>query len=87
MEENKLFVGGLSWNLTVEDLKAAFAAVAEVVDCVIIMDRQTGKSKGFGFVTMKTADDAQKAITALNGTELDGRSITVNVAKPMQPRN
>lgn len=86
MENNKLFVGGISWNLTVEDLRAAFAAVGEVTDCVIIMDRDTGKSKGFGFVTMKTQELAQKAITELDGKELDGKAITVNIARPMKPR-
>ena len=86
MEENKLFVEGISWNLTVDELRAAFAAVGEVKDCVIIMDRETGKSKGFGFVTMGTADEAQKAIESLNGTALDGKPITVNIAKPMKPR-
>lgn len=86
MQENKLFVGGISWNLTVDALKAAFSEVGEVLDCVIIMDRDTGKSKGFGFVTMKTPEEAQKAIEALNGKELDGKALTVNIAKPMKPR-
>ncbi|KKR06131.1 MAG: NSR1-nuclear localization sequence binding protein [candidate division WS6 bacterium GW2011_GWF2_39_15] len=86
MENTKLFVGGLSWNLTTEDLKKAFEEIGEVVEAVIIMDRDSGKSKGFGFVTMKTAEDAQKAIAEMNGKELDGKAITVNEARPMKPR-
>ena len=86
MDNTKLFVGGISWNVKNEDLQKAFEEVGEVVEAVIIMDRATGKSKGFGFVTMKTAEDAQKAITELNGKELDGRPLTVNEARPQKPR-
>jgi len=86
MDNTKLFVGGLSWNLKDEDLKTAFAEMGEVVEAVIIMDRDTGKSKGFGFVTMKTPEEAKKAITELNGKELDGKSITVGEARPQKPR-
>ncbi len=86
MDNTKLFVGGLSWNLRDEDLKAKFSEIGEVVEAVIIMDRMTGKSKGFGFVTMATAEDAQKAIAELNGVEMDGRTITVNEARPQKPR-
>lgn len=86
MDNAKLFVGGLSWNLKDEDLKAKFAEVGEVVEAVIIMDRMTGKSKGFGFVTMGSVEDAQKAVAELNGVEMDGRTITVNEAKPQKPR-
>ena len=87
MDNNtKLFVGGISWNLKDEDLKTAFAEMGEVVEAVIIMDRDTGKSKGFGFVTMKTAEEAQKAIAELNGKELDGKAITVSEARPQKPR-
>jgi RNA recognition motif-containing protein len=86
MDNTKLFVGGLSWNLKDEDLKTAFAEMGEVVEAVIIMDRDTNKSKGFGFVTMKTAEEAQKAIAELNGKELDGKSITVGEARPQKPR-
>ena len=86
MDNTKLFVGGISWNIKNEDLQKAFEEVGEVVEAVIIMDRATGKSKGFGFVTMKTAEDAQKAITELNGKELDGRPLTVNEARPQKPR-
>lgn len=86
MDNTKLFVGGISWNVKNEDLQKAFEEIGEVVEAVIIMDRATGKSKGFGFVTMKTVEDAQKAITELNGKELDGKPLTVNEAKPQKPR-
>lgn len=86
MDNTKLFVGGISWNLSDEDLKNAFAEIGEVVEAVIIMDRATGKSKGFGFVTMKTVEEAQKAIAELNGKELDGKTLTVNEARPQKPR-
>jgi len=86
MDNTKLFVGGISWNLKDEDLKNAFAEMGEVVEAVIIMDRETGKSKGFGFVTMKTSEEAKKAIVELNGKELDGKAITVGEARPQKPR-
>ncbi|MDY0097082.1 MAG: RNA-binding protein [Candidatus Dojkabacteria bacterium] len=86
MDNAKLFVGGISWNLNDEDLKNAFAEYGEVVEAVIIMDRSTGKSKGFGFVTMSSAEEAQKAMAEMNGKELDGKALTVNEAKPQKPR-
>ncbi len=86
MDNTKLFVGGISWNLRDEDLKKAFEEIGEVLEAVIIMDRDTGKSKGFGFVTMKTAEDAKKAIAEMNGKELDGKPLTVNEARPQKPR-
>lgn len=86
MDNTKLFVGGISWNLKEEDLKNAFAEIGEVVEAVIITDRATGRSKGFGFVTMKTAEEAQNAIAELNGKELDGKALTVNEARPQKPR-
>lgn len=86
MDNAKLFVGGISWNLNDEDLKNAFAEYGEVVEAVIIMDRSTGKSKGFGFVTMSTVEEAQKAMAEMNGKELDGKALTVNEAKPQKPR-
>lgn len=79
----KLYVGGLSYGTTDEGLKQAFAEVGEVESAVIIMDRATNRSKGFGFVEMVTEDDAQAAIDRFNGAELDGRKITVNEARPM----
>ena len=77
---NKLFVGGLSWGTDDHGLKQAFEAHGEVTDAKVINDRDTGRSRGFGFVTFASADDAQAAISAMDGTELDGRSIRVNVA-------
>lgn len=83
---NKLFVGGLSWDTTEDGLRAFFQAAGTVVSAVIITDRYSGKSKGFGFVEMSTPEEAEKAKTELNGQALDGRPITVSEAKPQQPR-
>lgn len=76
----KLFVGGLSWNTTTENLKAAFEAHGPVPDAIVMTDRETGQSRGFGFVTFANDADADKAVEALNGTLLDGRPIRVDVA-------
>lgn len=88
MDENerKLFVGGISWDTTEESLKEFFEQIGEVEEAKIITDRMTGKSKGFGFVTMKNAEDANKAIEELDGKELDGRAIAVNKARPREER-
>src|SRR5260221_9267331 len=83
---NKLFVGNLSFNTTENDLQDAFAAHGTVVEAKLMTDRETSRSRGFGFVTMSTDDEAQKAITALNGASMDSRSLTVNVAKPREER-
>jgi len=82
----KLYVGGLSYNTTEAALKEAFSAAGTVESATIIIDRMTDRSKGFGFVEMATDEEAQKAIETLNGKELDGRTLTVNEAKPMEPR-
>jgi RNA recognition motif-containing protein len=82
----KLFVGNLSFNTTENDLQDAFAAHGTVVEANLMMDRMTGKPRGFGFVTMSTPEEAQKAIDALNGAELDGRALTVNIARPREER-
>ncbi len=82
----KLFVGGLSWDTTEDTLRNHFAQVGQVASAQVITDKFTGRSRGFGFVEMTNPDDAQKAIQDLNGTQLDGRSIVVNEAKPMAPR-
>lgn len=82
----KLFVGGLSWGTTEDGLRAAFAQVGTVASATVITDKYTGKSKGFGFVEMSSDEEAQKAMQELNGKELDGRTIVVNEARPMQPR-
>lgn len=76
----RLFVGGLSWGTTEDELRAAFAEFGQVTDTVIIKDRDTGRSRGFGFVTMADRKDAAKAMDALNDSELGGRTIAVNVA-------
>jgi cold-inducible RNA-binding protein len=84
---NKLFVGNLSFNTTENDLQDTFAAHGTVVEANLITDRMTGRARGFGFVTMSTEDEANKAVEALNGASLDGRSLTVNVAKPREERS
>jgi cold-inducible RNA-binding protein len=83
---NKLFVGNLSFNTTENDLNDAFAAFGTVTETNLMMDRMTNRPRGFGFVTMSSADEAQKAIEGLHGKELDGRALTVNVAKPREER-
>jgi RNA recognition motif-containing protein len=83
---NRLFVGNLSFNTTENDLQDTFAAHGSVTEANLMMDRTTNRSRGFAFVTMGTPEEAQKAIAALNSTELDGRAITVNVAKPREER-
>ncbi len=84
MENTKLFVGGIAWATTEDALRAAFEAVGEVVEAKIITDKFSGKSRGFAFVTMKTAEDAKKAIEQLDGSDLDGRTIKVNEARPRE---
>ena len=83
----KLFVGNLSFNTTENDLQDAFAAHGTVVETNLMMDRMSGRPRGFGFVTMSTPEEAQKAIEALNGAELDGRALTVNIARPREERS
>jgi RNA recognition motif-containing protein len=82
----KLFVGNLSFNTTENDLQDAFAAHGTVVEANLMMDRATGRPRGFAFVTMSTPEEAQKAIAELNGKQLDGRALTVNVARPREER-
>lgn len=81
---NKLFVGNLSFQTTENDLQDAFSLHGVVVETVIMLDRATGRPRGFGFITMGTPEEAQKAIEAMNGVELDGRSLTVNLARPRE---
>jgi RNA recognition motif-containing protein len=83
---NRLYVGNLSFNTTDDSLRAAFASFGEVADSKVITDRETGRSRGFGFVTMGTAQEAQKAIEAMNGANLDGRALRVNEAEERAPR-
>jgi RNA recognition motif-containing protein len=84
--KNKLFVGNLSFQTTENDLNDAFAAFGTVTEANLMMDRATNRSRGFGFVTMSTDEEAQKAIDAMNGKDFGGRAITVNVAKPREER-
>ena len=80
----KLFVGSLSWDTNDDGLRAAFGTHGEVSEAVVISDRDTGRSRGFGFVTFEDDEAADKAVAALNGTELDGRTIRVDVAQAKQ---
>ena len=83
---NKLFVGNLSFNTTENDLQDAFAAHGTVLETNLMMDKMSGRPRGFAFVTMSTPEEAQKAISAMNGAQLDGRALTVNVARPREDR-
>lgn len=82
----KLYVGGVSYGSTEDALQAAFAQAGNVVSAKIIIDKMTGRSRGFAFVEMASEEDAQKAIALWNGKELDGRTLTVNEARPMEAR-
>lgn len=82
----KLFVGNVSFNTTENDLQDAFAAHGTVVETNLMTDRATGRPRGFAFVTMASPEEAQKAISAMNGANLDGRSLTVNEARPKTDR-
>jgi cold-inducible RNA-binding protein len=82
----KLFVGSLSWNVNDDQLKDFFSTVGTVASATVIMDRETNRSKGFGFVEMSSDDEAKAAIDQLNGKELDGRAVTVNEARPREER-
>lgn len=82
----RLFVGGLPYQVTSDQLKDLFSQVGTVVSVNVIMDKYSGQSKGFGFVEMTTEEEAQKAIDTLNGTELEGRKIAINEARPLEPR-
>jgi RNA recognition motif-containing protein len=82
----KLYVGGISYNTTEDALKEAFAQAGAVTEARIITDRMSGRSKGFGFVEMATEEEAQAAIDMWHGKELDGRTLTVNEARPLEER-
>ncbi len=82
----KIYVGNLSYNTTSSDLEQLFSQHGSVQSAEVIADRDSGRSKGFGFVQMGSDDEAQAAIAALNGQEVDGRNLTVNVAKPREER-
>src|SRR5208282_195611 len=82
----KLYVGNLSFQTTEQDLNQLFAQHGTVAETNLIMDRETNRPRGFGFVTMSSASEGQAAIAALHGQNHDGRDLTVNEAKPMEPR-
>ncbi len=82
----KLFVGGLPFSTTSEELEQLFAEFGTVASAKVITDRDTGRSKGFGFVEFENDDEGKKAEAEMNGKEVGGRSITVNQARPQQPR-
>jgi cold-inducible RNA-binding protein len=82
----KLYVGNLPYSATNDDLQNAFANAGTVTSAQVIMDKMTGRSKGFGFVEMSSDDEAQAAIDMWNGKDMDGRALTVNEARPMEPR-
>lgn len=82
----KLYIGGLAYSVTDKELEALFAEQGQVVSAVVIKDRDSGQSKGFGFVEMADIKEGQNAITTLNGKELNGRSIVVNEARPQEDR-
>ncbi len=83
---SKLFIGSLSWGVRDDTLQEAFAKAGTVVSAVVIIDRMSGRSKGFGFVEMSSPEEAQAAIEMWNEKELDGRAIIVNVARPREER-
>ncbi|TAH11088.1 MAG: RNA-binding protein [Curvibacter sp.] len=83
---SKIYVGNLPYSVTNESLQSNFGEFGDVTSAKVMMDRDTGRSKGFGFVEMASPEMAQAAITGLNGQSVDGRSIVVNLARPMEPR-
>ena len=84
---NKIFVGNISFDTTENDLQDAFAAHGTVIEANLMIDRMSGRPRGFGFVTMSTPEEAQKAIEALNGASVGGRNLTVNIARPREERS
>ncbi|MBI2427048.1 MAG: RNA-binding protein [Candidatus Kerfeldbacteria bacterium] len=83
----KLYVGNLSYQMSDDDLRRTFEQAGTVQSATVIMDKFSGRSKGFGFVEMSSAEEAQAAIEMLNGKEIEGRALRVNEARPMEPRN
>ncbi|MDD3480663.1 MAG: RNA-binding protein [Patescibacteria group bacterium] len=86
-DKKKLFVGNLPWSIDDAKLNEMFAEFGEVAEAKVITDKFSGRSKGFAFVTFAKEEDAAKAVEALNEKDIDGRPLTVNVAKPMKPRD
>ena len=86
-EGTKLYVGNLPFSVTLEDLKKVFSPYGEITDAIVMSDKFTGRSKGFGFVTFAKNEDAEKAISELNEKDVQGRNIKVSVSKPFDPSN
>lgn len=86
-QREKLYVGNLPYSVNDESLSAMFAEFGDIKEAKVISDKFSGRSKGFGFVTFANGDDAAKAVEAMNGKDIEGRNLTVNVARPMQPRD
>lgn len=84
--QNKLFVGNLPWSLDSEGLREIFSAAGNVTDSFVLTDRETGRSRGFAFVTFETDEEAQAAIEMFHEKEVEGRQLVVNVAKPREDR-
>jgi RNA recognition motif-containing protein len=87
MSNSKLYVGNLSFKTTEDELRSAFGQFGAVTDVYVAMDKMTGRPRGFAFVTMGTADEAKSAAEKLNGTDLGGRQLTVNEARPKEERS
>lgn len=85
MDKNKIFVGSLPWSINNDSLRELFAQYGEITEAVVITDRDSGRSKGFGFVTFATEEAAQKALE-MSGKEVEGRAIVVNIARPREER-
>lgn len=85
MEKNKLFIGSLPWSINNDSLRDLFASYGDITEAVVITDRETGRSKGFGFVTFASEESAKKALE-MDGKEVEGRTIIVNAAKPREER-
>lgn len=86
MDKNKLYVGNLPWSVNDQSLRELFAAYGEITEAIVITDRYTGRSKGFGFVTFANEADAGKAVAEMANKEIEGRKIVVNVARPREER-
>jgi RNA recognition motif-containing protein len=85
-QNNKIFVGNLRWGLRDENLREIFSPFGEIAEAIVIMERRTGRSKGFGFVTFASQDAAQSAVDGMHGKEVEGRNIVVNIARPREDR-
>lgn len=86
MDKKKLYVGNLPWSMSGDSLKELFAQFGEITEAIIISDRMSGRSKGFGFITFANEADAEKAVAEMSEKEIEGRKIVVNVARPREAR-